>query len=142
MSEAEVSDKKETFEPDTESDDLLSRPPHIDAPFDHKLWPAIEAGLKEVYDPEIPVNVYELGLIYKIEIIPPASGAEGVNDVKVEMSLTSPACPLAHEIPTWVQGAILPVEGVQGCEVELVWEPAWNLGMMAETARMQLNMFM
>ena len=117
--------------------DYLTRPPHLEGPFDHKLWPQIEAGLKEVYDPELSVNIFELGLIYKIEILPEVNG---VSDVKVTMSLTSPACPLAHEIPTWVQGAILPIDGVQGCEVDLVWEPAWNLGMMAETARMQLNM--
>ncbi len=137
----EAEEKKETLDPDVDQEnyDHLSRPPHLEAPFDHKLWPAIEAGLKEVYDPEIPVNVMELGLIYKIEIMPEV---DGVSDVQVTMSLTSPACPLAHEIPMWVQGAILPVEGVQGCEVELVWEPAWNLSLMSETARMQLNMFM
>ncbi|MFP4097680.1 MAG: iron-sulfur cluster assembly protein [Alphaproteobacteria bacterium] len=116
------------------------RPPHLEAPFDHPLWPKIEAGLKEVYDPEIPVNILELGLIYKVELLPETD--KGEHDVKVTMSLTSPACPVAQEIPMWVQGAILPVEGVRGCEVDIIWEPAWNLGMMAETARMQLNMFM
>lgn len=125
-----------------ENYNYLSRPPQLEAPFDHKIWPQIEENLKDIYDPDVPVNIFELGLIYKVEILLPASGKKGVNDVKVTMSLTSPACPLAHEIPMWVQGAILPVEGVQGCEVDLVWEPAWNLEMMAETARMQLNMFM
>lgn len=125
-----------------ENYDHLSRPPHLIAPFDHVLWPAIEAGLKEIFDPELSVNIFELGLIYKVEILPPASGKECVEDVKVEMSLTSPACPFAHEVPVWVQGAILPIEGVQGCEVELVWEPTWGMELMSETARMQLNMFM
>ena len=122
---------------DQENYDHLSRPPNLEAPFDHKLWPQIEENLKEVYEPEISVSVYELGLIYKIEILPEK---DGVSDVKVTMSLTTPACPMAHEIPIWVQGAILPIEGVQGCEIDLVWEPTWNSGMMAETARMQLNM--
>ncbi len=125
---------------DSEAYDHLMRPPHLEAPFDHPLWPKIEAGLKEVYDPEIPVNILELGLIYKVELLPETD--KGEHDVKVTMSLTSPACPVAQEIPMWVQGAILPVEGVRGCEVDIIWEPAWNLGMMAETARMQLNMFM
>jgi len=119
--------------------DHLSRPPHLEAPFDHPLWPQIEAGLKEIYDPELSVNIFELGIIYKVDILPEV---KGVSDVKVTMSLTSPACPSAHEMPVWVQGAILPIEGIMGCEVDLVWEPTWNLSMMAETARMQLNMFM
>lgn len=119
--------------------DYLAEPPDIDAPSGHVLWPNIQKALKEIYDPEIPVNVYELGLIYRVEILEPQNG---VSDVKVEMSLTSPACPVAQEMPGWVQGAILPIEGVGGVEVEIVWEPQWNPSMMAETAKMQLNMFM
>lgn len=122
-----------------ENYDHLTHPPHVDIPREHPLWPQILAGLKEIYDPEIPVNVYELGLIYKVEILPEE---DGVSDVKVEMSLTSPACPVAQEMPGWVQGAILPIEGVGACEVEIVWEPQWNPSLMAETAKMQLNMFM
>lgn len=122
-----------------ENYDYLTQPPNIEVPRDHALWRKIEGVLKEIYDPEIPVNIYELGLIYKVEIFPEENG---VSDVKVEMSLTSPACPVAQEMPGWVQGAVLPIEGVGGVEVEIVWDPQWNPSMMAETAKMQLNMFM
>ncbi len=122
-----------------ENYDHLTQPPNVEVPREHALWPAIEKVLKEIYDPEIPVNIYELGLIYKVEILPEENG---VSDVKVDMSLTSPACPVAQEMPGWVQGAILPLEGIGGVEVEIVWEPQWNPSMMSETAKMQLNMFM
>jgi len=131
---SEVVEKTE----DEENYDHLTQPPNIDVPRDHPLWAAIEKGLKEIYDPEIPVNIYELGLIYAVRILPEENG---VSDVQVDMSLTSPACPVAQEMPGWVQGAILPVEGVGGVEVELVWDPQWNPALMAETAKMQLNMF-
>jgi FeS assembly SUF system protein len=116
----------------------LSEPPNLEAPTDHKLWPAIKKALKEVYDPEIPVNIYELGLIYKVEI---AEEVNGVSDVKVLMTLTSPACPVAQEMPGWVQNAIFPIEGVGQVDVEIIWEPTWSPAMMAETAKMELNMF-
>lgn len=119
--------------------DYLSEPPAIEPPKDHPLWPKIRAALKEIYDPEIPVNVYELGLIYKVDIAPEENG---VSDVDVKMTLTSPACPVAQEMPGWVQGAVLPIEGVGGVTVEIIWEPKWNPSLMAETAKMQLNMFM
>lgn len=122
-----------------ENYDYLGEPPFIEAPQDHPLWPLIRAAIKEIYDPEIPVNIYELGLIYAVEIHPVD---KSVNDILVKMSLTSPACPVAQDMPSWVQGAILPLDGVRGCEVELVWDPQWNPAMMAETAKMQLNMFM
>lgn len=135
MSDIEV--KEENTE--EENLDHLTQPPHVDVPRDHVLWTQIEKGLKEIYDPEIPVNIYELGLIYKVTI---EKEEKGVSDVKVEMSLTSPACPVAQEMPGWVQGAILPIDGVGGVEVDVIWEPQWDPSMMAETAKMQLNMFM
>ena len=119
--------------------DYLAEPPHVEAPLAHPLWPKILAALKEIYDPEIPVNVYELGLIYKVEI---AQEIGGVSDVEIKMTLTSPGCPVAQEMPVWVQGAVLPIEGVGGVSVEIIWEPTWNPSLMAETAKMQLNMFM
>lgn len=122
-----------------ENYDYLAEPPNIEAPAGHALWPKIQKALKEIYDPEIPVNIYELGLIYKVEIAPEENG---VCDVDVKMTLTSPGCPVAQEMPGWVQGAILPIEGVGGVQVEIIWEPTWNPTMMAETAKMQLNMFM
>ncbi len=124
---------------DTPVYDELSEPPLLTAPKDHPMWPKIVAGLREVYDPEIPVNMYELGLIYKVEITDREDG--GVN-VDIEMSLTSPGCPVAHEIPGMVQDALFPIEGIEVCGVELVWDPPWDPSMMAETAKMELNMFM
>ena len=118
-----------------ENYDALAEPPNVEAPEDHKLWPLVKAAIKEVYDPEIPVNVYELGLIYKVEI-------KENNDVDIKMTLTSPGCPVAQEMPGWVQGAVLPIEGVGDVDVEIIWEPTWTPAMMAETAKMQLNMFM
>lgn len=119
--------------------DELAEPPHVEAPRDHRLWPLLLAALKEVYDPEIPVNVYELGLIYKVET---KDGKDGKTDLDVKMTLTSPGCPVAQEMPGWVQGALFSVEGVGDVDVQIIWEPPWDPSMMAETAKMQLNMFM
>ena len=95
---------------------------------------AIIAAIGEVYDPEIPVNIYELGLIYAIEIAD--DGA-----VKVEMTLTAPACPSAQELPEQVRDAVMTVAGVTTCDVETVWDPPWDPSRMTEEARLQLNMF-
>lgn len=118
--------------------DELAEPPEVEAPREHALWPAIRKGLANIYDPEIPVNIYELGLIYKVVI---EEGRDGKSDVSVKITLTSPGCPVAQEMPIWVQGAILPIEGVGHVDVEVIWEPMWTPAMMAETAKMQLNMF-
>ena len=117
-----------------EGSDTLAEPPHVEL-CDHVLTPMIVAALKEIYDPEIPVNIYELGLIYKIDV-------NEKNDVYVEMTLTSPGCPVAQEMPGWVQGAIFPIEGIENVDVDIVWDPTWDPSMMAETAKLQLNMFM
>ena len=93
----------------------------------------IEA-IATVYDPEIPVNIYELGLIYTVEI-------DDAGGVKVEMTLTAPACPSAQELPEQVRNAVLTVPGVTSCYVETVWEPPWDPSRMTEEARLQLNMF-
>ncbi len=136
MCEVEKSDNNTAAADDDLSN--LAEPPHVTATREHVLWPIILKGLKEIYDPEIPVNIYELGLIYKVDIL---EEKDGKSDVGVKMSLTSPACPVAQEMPAWIQGAILPIEGVNGCDVEIIWEPQWDPSMMAETAKMQLNMF-
>jgi FeS assembly SUF system protein len=99
-----------------------------------QLEAAIVDAIKTVFDPEIPVNVYEIGLIYGIEI-----GADGT--VKVKMTLTSPACPSAQELPEMVKDRVEGVAGVDRCEVEIVWDPVWNPSMMSEAARLQLGMF-
>ena len=95
---------------------------------------AIIAAIAEVYDPEIPVNIYELGLIYTIEIAD--DGA-----VKVEMTLTAPACPSAQELPEQVHNSVMAVPGVTSCDVETVWDPPWDPSRMTDEARLQLNMF-
>lgn len=118
--------------------DELAEPPDVEVTRDHPLWPAILKGMRGVYDPEIPVNVYELGLIYKVDI---RDAADGKADVFVEMTLTSPACPVAQEMPGMVQSAIFPVEGVGNVDVEIIWDPPWDPSKMAETAKLQLNMF-
>ena len=92
------------------------------------------AAIATVYDPEIPVNIYELGLIYAIDI-------HDDGRVKVEMTLTAPNCPSAQELPEMVQQAILAVPGVPSCEVETVWDPPWDQSRMSEEARLSLNMF-
>jgi len=116
-----------------ETDELM-RPPHINAPLDHPLWPAVEKAIQEVYDPEIPVNIYELGLIYSVEI-------EEENDVYITMSLTAPGCPVAGEMPGMVEDEVKKVENIGAIKVEIVWDPPWEPSFMAETAKLQLNMF-
>lgn len=95
---------------------------------------AVIAACASVYDPEIPVNIYELGLIYTIDI-------EETGAVKVEMTLTAPACPSAQELPEQVRDAVLAVPGVTSCDVDVVWDPPWDPSRMTEDARLALNMF-
>lgn len=94
----------------------------------------IEA-LKGVYDPEIPVNIYDLGLIYHLEI------NEEKKEVKIDMTLTSPGCPVAETFPQMVQESVLKVPGITKVAVELVWEPPWTKDRMSEVAKLQLDMF-
>lgn len=122
----------------------LSEPPHVEYSADEPLWPAIKKALQDIYDPEIPVNIYSLGLIYCVEVVDGKEDAEDaadVRDVYVRMTLTSPACPVAQEMPVWVQNAIFAIEGVGQVEVEIVWDPAWDPSYMSETAKLELNMF-
>lgn len=89
--------------------------------------------LRTIYDPEIPVNIYDLGLVYGLDV-----SAEGA--VQVRMTLTAPNCPVAQSFPATVQEALLCVPGVSDVKVELVWEPPWNREQMSEAARLQLGM--
>ena len=93
----------------------------------------IEA-LKTVYDPEIPVDIYELGLIYGIN-------EEKDNNIKVTMTLTAPGCPVAEEMPKWVEDAVKQVDGVKNVSVEMVFDPPWDMSLMSDEARLTLNMF-
>jgi len=89
--------------------------------------------LKTVFDPEIPVNIYELGLIYKAEV------TESFNAI-VQMTLTTPACPVAESLPGEVKQRIMGIEGINEVFVDLVWEPSWNMEMMSDEAKLQLGM--
>ncbi|PWE17839.1 SUF system Fe-S cluster assembly protein [Marinicauda salina] len=93
----------------------------------------VVAALKSVYDPEIPVDIYELGLIYKVDL-------EDDRTLKVEMTLTAPGCPVAGEMPGWVQEACNTVEGVERTDVTLTFDPPWTPDRMSDEARLQLNM--
>jgi FeS assembly SUF system protein len=95
---------------------------------------AIITMLKTVFDPEIPVDIYELGLIYAVEI-------EDDGKVKVEMTLTTPSCPSAQELPSQVEESVRMVPGVTDVSVEVVWDPPWDQGRMSEDARLALNMY-
>ena len=98
-----------------------------------KLNSAIIEALKGIYDPEIPVNIYDLGLIYNISIDPQAY-------VKIEMTLTSPGCPVAQTFPGIVENVVNNVAGVNETQVELVWDPPWTSENMSEAAKLQLGM--
>ena len=100
----------------------------------HRLTDDIIAGLKTVYDPEIPADIYELGLIYKIDI-----GDDRA--VKIDMSLTTPNCPSAQELPVMVENAVSSVPGVREAKVSVVWDPPWDPSRMSDEARLVLNMW-
>ena len=89
--------------------------------------------IKKIYDPEIPVNIYELGLIYDIKV-------EKNNNIKVKMTLTTPNCPVAESLPKEVKDSIMEVKEVNDVDLELVWDPPWNKSMMSEAARLELNL--
>jgi FeS assembly SUF system protein len=99
-----------------------------------QLTADIIAALKTVYDPEIPADIYELGLIYKIDI-------DDDRNVAVEMTLTAPGCPVAGEMPQWVENAVASVPGVGQVSVKLTFEPPWEQSRMSDEARLALNMF-
>ena len=98
----------------------------------HPLYEPICDACRTVHDPEIPVNIFDLGLIYSIRI-----ADEG--EVAIEMSLTAPGCPVAGEMPGWVQDAVEMVEGVKRADVALVWDPPWGMEMLSDEARLELG---
>ena len=93
----------------------------------------IIAEIKKIYDPEIPVNIYELGLIYDIKV-------ENKNTAKVKMTLTSPNCTVAESLPKEVKDSIMQVEGIDKVDLDLVWDPPWDKSMMSESAKLELNL--
>jgi FeS assembly SUF system protein len=99
-----------------------------------RLTDDIIAALKTVFDPELPADIYELGLIYRVEV-------DDNKFVKIDMTLTAPGCPVAGEMPVWVQNAVMNVPGVLGCLVNLVFTPPWDQSRMSDEARVTLDMF-
>ena len=99
---------------------------------DHPLYDQVVEACRTVYDPEIPVNIYELGLIYTIDI-------NQENEVRIIMSLTAPGCPVAGEMPGWLADAIEPIPGVKQVDVQLTWGPPWGMEMMSDEARLELG---
>ena len=89
--------------------------------------------IKKIYDPEIPVNIYELGLIYNIDI-------DEKNKVNIDMTLTSPNCPVAESLPNSVKDSVLKVDGVTDVNLKLVWDPPWDKNKMSEAAKLELNL--
>jgi FeS assembly SUF system protein len=112
-----------------ETDALVSDPVKTDA-----LRPALEAAFKKVFDPEIPVDIWELGLIYDVFVT-----AEGVAGIR--MTLTAPACPAAQILPGQVRDAAKGIEGITDAKVDVVWEPGWTKDRMSDVAKMQLGMW-
>jgi FeS assembly SUF system protein len=100
----------------------------------NRLTDQLIEKLKTVYDPEIPVDIYELGLIYKVDV-------SDEKDVAIDMTLTAPGCPVAGEMPGWVRDAVMEIPGLKSCNVELVFEPPWDASRMSDEAKLQLNMF-
>ncbi len=115
-----------------EEDKLEGSPLIAPSTTEHEIYESVVDACKSVYDPEIPVNIYDLGLIYTIII-------NEDNEVDVKMSLTAPGCPVAGEMPGWVEEAIELLPGVKSVNVELIWEPQWGMDMMSDEARLELG---
>jgi FeS assembly SUF system protein len=139
----DMTDKTPMNTPETDTTAVADKPPENAAVSGSSALPESElnqltddiiAGLKTVYDPEIPADIYELGLIYKIDI-----GDDRA--VKIDMSLTSPNCPAAQELPIMVENAVASVPGVREARVEVVWDPPWDPSRMSDEARLVLNMW-
>ena len=123
-----MSYNKNNVEPEYKDEGQILKP----STTEHPLYAKIVDACKTVYDPEIPVNIYDLGLIYTVEI-------SKDNDAKILMSLTAPGCPVAGEMPGWVSDAVKPIEGLKSVHVEIVWEPQWGMEMMSDEARLELG---
>jgi FeS assembly SUF system protein len=116
--------------PDTASD----APPALSKPELDLLTDQLIEKLKTVYDPEIPVDIYELGLIYKVDV-------SDDRVVAIDMTLTAPGCPVAGEMPIWVKDAVMQIPNITACEVNLVFDPPWDPSLMSDEAKLELNMF-
>lgn len=112
----------------------LNLSPELSAEEYDRLTDDIVAALKTVYDPEIPADIYELGLIYRVDV-------DELRFVNIDMTLTAPGCPVAGEMPIWVENAVSAVPGVAGVKVSMVFDPPWDQSRMSEEARVALDMW-
>ena len=128
---SEVETGEETFQPNKPAMEL---PAEITAEEYDRLTDEIIRALKSVYDPEIPADIYELGLIYRVEV-------EESRFVNIDMTLTAPGCPVAGEMPIWVENAVATVPGVAGVKVSMVFDPPWTQDRMSDEARIVLDMY-
>ena len=117
---------------DEEAYDALAQPPNVELS-DHELMPKIVAEIREIFDPEIPVNIYDLGLIYDVKV-------DENYFVDVSITLTAPACPVAETFPGTVENAVKGVRGVSDARVELTFDPPWTTDNMSEEAKLELGM--
>ena len=108
--------------------------PYLEGTAESPLEPHVVEELRSVYDPEIPVSIFDLGLIYDLRF-------SNDGTVLVIMTLTAPACPVADEIPEWIKEAIMRVDGIKEVDIDLTWEPFWKPEYMTEAARLELGMF-
>ena len=135
MDEAEVqANDAESPEASSDRSALIRSHSHMTSEELSALTDVIIAALKTVYDPEIPADIYELGLIYNVDI-------DDGRFVTIEMTLTAPACPVAGEMPSWVENAVSAVPGVAGAKVNMVFDPPWDQSRMSDEARVALDMW-
>lgn len=132
----QVETMNENNKPETPADDIDAEAgaPEVMTPEMAALTDDLIGAIKSVYDPEIPVDVYELGLIYRVDV-------SDDRDVTIDMTLTAPGCPVAEHMPRWVEDAVRSVEGVCDVRVNMVFEPPWDASRMSDEARVALNMF-
>jgi FeS assembly SUF system protein len=126
---AEEAKTHESWRPDEDVD-----PRSIEQEAGEPLIGDIVDAIRTVFDPEIPINIYDLGLIYAID-----SREDG--SIKIEMTLTAPGCPVAEDIPIWVRDAVVKVDGSTTVDVEIIWDPPWDPGMMTDYAKIELGMY-
>jgi FeS assembly SUF system protein len=134
-------DQADSTQPEAQAESLADEAAPNEAAFEGSTIPAEElerlssgivAALKSVYDPEIPADIYELGLIYKVDI-------DDSRNVNVEMTLTAPGCPVAGEMPTWVEDAVASVPGISGAKANLVFDPPWSPERMSDEAKVAIG---
>ncbi|WGV16673.1 SUF system Fe-S cluster assembly protein [Fuscovulum ytuae] len=116
----------------TTADKIEGAPLIAPSTTDHPLYDSVVEACRTVYDPEIPVNIFDLGLVYTVDI-------SSENDVDITMTLTAPGCPVAGEMPGWVADAVEPLAGVKSVNVKMTFDPPWGMDMMSDEARLELG---